>query len=126
MVRPLKLQLTAWAWEQVGSFGFDWQKFIPAANELLVSKPPIEPQFWKNKIKSSKKSSVGTDYPNLPLLVAFTLTATEMGTTGGFKTNAYYPRLKELIEIEDKNNNDKNKQKKYIEYNVSDKKMIWK
>jgi hypothetical protein len=34
------------------------------------------------------------NYPHIPLLIAFTISAADMGTEGGFSTNAYYPRLR--------------------------------
>lgn len=75
---------------------------LKGSNKDLFSRFELKHIIWLDRLKKLRKGDPETNYPNLPLLVTFTITASEMGTTGGFKTNAYYPRLKELIEVEDK------------------------
>jgi hypothetical protein len=58
--------------------------------------------IWEMSIKNDKNKDISTNYPNLPLLMVFAIAAAQMGTTGGFKTSAYYPRLKEILEVDDK------------------------
>jgi hypothetical protein len=41
------------------------------------------------------------NFPNLPLLMTFSITAGDMGATGGFSSNAYYPRLLACYQLQD-------------------------
>jgi hypothetical protein len=76
---------------------------LTGVNTDLFGAFVLKQLVWESNIKKSEKNSkISTNYPNLPLLMVFAITAAQMGTTGGFKTSAYYPRLKELIEVENK------------------------
>jgi hypothetical protein len=58
---------------------------------------------WYRKAKEAVETSQKVpNYPHIPLLLAFTISASDMGNEGGYSTNAYYPRLQGNLGLTDK------------------------
>lgn len=61
-----------------------------------------------NWLKQSRRSVEADgevlNYPHIPLLLAFTIAASDMGSDGGFAPNAYYARLQGILGLDDKKN----------------------
>ena len=59
--------------------------------------------IWYRKSKEAAEASQTVpNYPHIPLLLAFTISASDMGSEGGYSTNAYYPRLQGNLGLADK------------------------
>ena len=59
--------------------------------------------IWYRKcVEAAEAHTDIPDYPHIPLLLAFTISASDMGSEGGFSTNAYYPRLQGNLGLSDK------------------------
>ncbi len=59
--------------------------------------------IWYRKSKKLVEASQTVpDYPHTPLLLAFTISASDMGSEGGYSANAYYPRLQGNLGLPDK------------------------
>ncbi|MSX25628.1 MAG: hypothetical protein F2781_00585 [Actinobacteria bacterium] len=58
--------------------------------------------WYRNCNEAVEKSNPVPSYPHIPLLLAFTISASDMGGEGGYSTNAYYPRLQGNLGLPDK------------------------
>lgn len=59
--------------------------------------------LWYRKAKEAVEMHQPVpNYPHIPLLLAFTISASDMGSQGGYSTNAYYPRLQGNLGLPDK------------------------
>jgi hypothetical protein len=59
--------------------------------------------IWYRKSKEAAETAQTVpNYPHIPLLLAFTISASDMGSEGGYSTNAYYPRLQGNLGLSDK------------------------
>lgn len=106
--RPVYLELTAEVVDQVSNeLGIDPNSledliFESVNSKLLHSNEPAlfdsmkqELALWFRDCKLAVEAGKEIpNYPHLPLLISFTISAADMGTEGGFSTNAYYPRLR--------------------------------
>jgi len=59
--------------------------------------------IWYSKSREALwASQTIPNYPHIPLLLVFTIAASDMGSEGGYSTNAYYPRLQGNLDLSDK------------------------
>lgn len=73
--------------ERISQTGSKHDPFIGIHRNLLV---------WRKSL-----SQTPSNYPEIPLLLTFTFAAVDMGGDGGHDPNAYYPRLHEMLKIEE-------------------------
>lgn len=71
--------------ERIASTGTTHDPFFGIHRELLT---------WRKSLNSEI-----TNYPDIPLLLVFTFAAVDMGGDGGHDPNAYYPRLHEMLKV---------------------------
>lgn len=105
--RPVYLELTSEVVDQVSSElcidpnSLEELIFESVRSKLHHSNKPDlfasvkqELAYWFRDCKLAvEESKEIPNYPHIPLLLAFTISAADMGNEGGFSTNAYYPRL---------------------------------
>jgi hypothetical protein len=75
--------------ERIIATGTSHDRFIGIHKNLL---------FWRTNAAKTL-----TSYPEIPLLLTMTFAAVDMGGEGGHDPNAYYPRLFEMLKINNSN-----------------------